>query len=204
MGESPKNLSPVFDRMLQRSDKEKLLNQRSICIWFTGLSGSGKSTLAIELERELHNRGFFVKLLDGDNVRTGINNNVGFSESDRVENLRRIAEINKLFLECGVITINSFVSPTNELRNLIKEIISPKDFYLIYVNASLEVCERRDVKGFYSKARKGEISDFTGITAPFEVPADVFLNLDTEKLSVKECVEIVKSKILPLIEFKKS
>jgi len=204
MGDNPKNLSPVFDRMLKRSDKEKLLNQRSICIWFTGLSGSGKSTLAIELEKELHNRGILVKLLDGDNVRTGINNNLGFSEEDRKENLRRIAEINKLFLECGVVTINSFVSPTNELRRLIKEIISAKDFYLIYISASLEICEKRDLKGFYSKARKGEISDFTGITAPFDIPTDTFLNLDTEKMSVIECVEILLSKILPIIEYKES
>lgn len=202
MGELPKNLSPVFDRMLQRSDKEKLLNQRSACIWFTGLSGSGKTTLAIELEKELHNRGILVKLLDGDNVRTGINNNLGFSEEDRKENLRRIAEINKLFLEGGVVTINSFVSPTNELRSLIKEIVGAKDFYLIYINASLEVCEKRDVKGLYSKARKEEIKDFTGITAPFDIPTDAFLNLDTEKLSVKKCVEVLLNKLLPIIEYK--
>lgn len=192
----------VFDRMLKRSDKEALLKQKSICIWFTGLSGSGKSTLAIELEKELHNRGILVKLLDGDNVRTGINNNLGFSETDRTENLRRIAEINKLFIEGGIVTINSFVSPTFDLRSLIKDIIGPNDFYLIYINASLEVCEKRDVKGFYSKARKGEIQDFTGITAPFDIPKDAFITLDTEKMSIKECVEVLLNKLLPIIEYK--
>lgn len=198
MENSSNQIVPVFDRMLQRSDKEALLKQRSICIWFTGLSGSGKSTLAIELEKELHNRSFLVKLLDGDNVRTGINNNLGFSEEDRKENLRRIAEINKLFIENGIITINSFVSPTNKLRDLVKNIIGDNDFYLVHVNASLEVCEQRDIKGFYKKARKGEISDFTGISAPFEKPAVAFLEIDTAKLSVKECVEILLTKFLPL------
>jgi adenylylsulfate kinase len=204
MGESPKNLSPVFDRMLHRTDKERLLKQNAICIWFTGLSGSGKSTLAIELEKEFHKRGILVKLLDGDNVRTGINNNLGFSEADRTENLRRIAEINKLFIDNGIITINSFVSPTNELRKFVKELIGSKDFYLVHVNASLEVCENRDVKGFYSKARKGEISDFTGINAPYEIPTETFINIDTEKFPVKECVEILLSKFLPIIEYKES
>ena len=201
--QNQKNIVTVFDRMLLRSDKENLLKQQSICIWFTGLSGSGKSTLAIELEKELHNRGYLVKLLDGDNVRTGINNNLGFSESDRNENLRRIAEVNKLFIDGGIITINSFVSPTNELRDLVKNIIGKKDFYLVYVSASLEVCEQRDIKGFYAKARKGEIPDFTGISAPFDAPADAFLDIDTGKLSVKECVDLLLEKCIPLIEYSK-
>jgi adenylylsulfate kinase len=199
---SSDQLIPIFDRMLKRSDKEILLKQCSVCIWLTGLSGSGKSTLAIEFEKELHNRGFMVKLLDGDNIRTGINKNLGFSESDRTENLRRIAEINKLFIENGIITINAFVSPTNKLRSLVKEIIGKKDFHLVYINSSVEVCEKRDVKGFYSKARKGEISDFTGVSAPFEMPTDTFINIDTDKLPVKECVEILLSKFLPIIEYK--
>ena len=187
--------------MLQRSDKESLLKQRSICIWFTGLSGSGKSTLAIELEKELQNHGYLIKLLDGDNVRTGINNNLGFSEADRNENLRRIAEVNKLFIDGGIITINSFVSPTNDLRDLVRNIIGKDDFYLVYVSASLEVCEQRDVKGFYAKARKGEIPDFTGISAPFDIPTNSFVDLDTGKLSVKECIDILLKKFLPLIEY---
>lgn len=203
MKEHAKNIVPVFERMVQRADKEKLLNQHGICVWFTGLSGSGKSTLAIEFEKELYNRGYITKLLDGDNVRTGINNNLCFSEADRTENLRRIAEVNKLFIEGGIITINSFVSPTNDLRDLIKSIIGSKDFFLVHVCTSLAVCEKRDVKGFYAKARKGEIPDFTGISAPFDIPEDTFLDIDTEKLTVKENTEIILKKFLPLIEYSK-
>jgi adenylylsulfate kinase len=199
----PSNLIvPIFNAMLKRSKKETFLKQRSICIWFTGLSGSGKSTLAIELEKGLHKKGFFTKLLDGDNVRTGINNNLGFSEEDRKENLRRVAEINKLFIENGIITINSFVSPTNKLRNLVQEIVGKNDFYLVFVDASVEVCEKRDIKGFYKKARKGEMKDFTGISAPFEKPVDAFLTLDTVNFSVNECVSKLIEKFLPLIENK--
>ncbi len=203
MTDTLKNITPVFDKMLNRSDKEKLLSQRSICIWFTGLSGSGKSTLAIEFEKELHNRGFLAKLIDGDNVRTGINKNLGFSEEDRNENIRRIAEINKLFIENGTITINSFVSPTNNLRELVKEIVGPSDYYLVYVNASLNVCEQRDVKGLYAKARKGEISDFTGISAPFDEPKNIFLEINTSESDIKTCVNILLSKFLPIIELQK-
>lgn len=202
MTNAASNITPVFDKMLNRSDKEKFLSQRSICIWFTGLSGSGKSTLAIEFEKELHNRGFLVKLIDGDNVRTGINKNLGFSEEDRNENIRRISEINKLFIENGTITINSFVSPTNNLRDLVKEIIGVSDYYLVYVNASLNVCEHRDVKGLYAKARKGEIKDFTGISAPFEEPENVFLEINTSESDIKTCVNELLNKFLPIIEYK--
>lgn len=202
MTTAAKNITPVFDKMLTRKDKETLLSQQSICIWFTGLSGSGKSTLAIEFEKELHSRGFLVKLIDGDNVRTGINKNLGFSEEDRNENIRRIAEINKLFIENGTITINSFVSPTNNLRDLVKEIIGVSDYYLVYVNASLNVCENRDVKGLYAKARKGEILDFTGISAPFEEPENAFLEINTSDSDIKTCVSQLLSKFLPIIEYK--
>jgi len=195
------NIIPVFDKMLTRNDKEKLLSQHGACIWFTGLSGSGKSTLAIELEKELHNRGYLVKLLDGDNMRTGINKNLGFSEADRYENIRRVAEINKLFVETGIITINSFVSPTNQLRNLVKDIVGNSDFYLVYINASLRVCEQRDIKGLYTKARKGEISDFTGISAPYEVPSGDFLEINTSNTSVKDCIKTLLNKFLPIIEY---
>jgi adenylylsulfate kinase len=196
-----KNITPIFDKMLIRSDKEKLLSQKSICIWFTGLSGSGKSTLAIEFEKELHNRGFLVKLIDGDNVRIGINKNLGFSEEDRNENIRRISEINKLFIENGTITINSFVSPTNDLRNLVKDIVGNVNYYLVYINASLDVCEKRDVKGLYAKARKGEISDFTGISAPFDEPQNAFLELNTSKSDIETCIKLLLSKFLPIIEY---
>ncbi len=174
------NIHPVFDRLLQRADREQSLGQKAKVIWLTGLSGSGKSTLAIGLERELHNIGKHVYVLDGDNVRTGINSNVGFSDEDRKENIRRIAEVAKLFLDAGIITICSFVSPTNALRKLAEEIIGAEDFLEVYVNASLEICESRDVKGLYAKARKGEIKDFTGIHQVFEAPNNPWLEIITD------------------------
>lgn len=193
------NIHPIFDRLLQRGDKESLLKQRSKVIWLTGLSGSGKSTIAEAVEKELHNRGFLTMLLDGDNIRTGINNNLTFSAEDRVENIRRIAEVSKLFLNCGIITINSFVSPTNEIRALAKGIIGEQDFLEVYVNAPLEVCEARDVKGLYAKARKGLIPDFTGITAPFEAPEHPALEIRTDELEIQEGVQRLLDFILPII-----
>ena len=147
---------PIFDRMLARQDKEELLKQKSVMIWFTGLSGSGKSTIAIALERELHKRGLLCRILDGDNIRSGINNNLGFSETDRVENIRRIAEVSKLFIETGIITIAAFISPNDDIRDMAADIIGKEHFLEIYVSTPLEECERRDVKGLYAKARKGE------------------------------------------------
>ncbi|HTF02517.1 MAG TPA: adenylyl-sulfate kinase, partial [Bacteroidia bacterium] len=184
------NIHPVFDRLLQRADREKLLGQKAKVIWLTGLSGSGKSTLAIGLERELHRTGKLVYVLDGDNVRTGINSNIGFSEEDRKENIRRIAEVAKLFLEAGVITICSFVSPTEELRAMAKQIIGADNFLEMYVNASLENCEKRDVKGLYAKARKGEIKDFTGIHQAFEAPQHPWLEIKTDTQSPAESLAL--------------
>lgn len=186
---TPDHIYPIFDRMLTRADKERLLGQRGVMLWFTGLSGSGKSTLAVALERELHRRGLLCRLLDGDNIRTGINSNLGFSAEDRRENIRRIAEVAKLFVDTGIITLAAFISPTEELRQLARHIIGPDDFREIYVATPLEVCEARDVKGLYAKARRGEVSHFTGISAPFEVPADPALTLDTSQLSVEQGVE---------------
>jgi len=185
------NIHPVFDRLLQRADREKLLGQKAKVIWLTGLSGSGKSTLAIGLERELHRTGKLVYVLDGDNVRTGINSNIGFSEEDRKENIRRIAEVAKLFLEAGVITICSFVSPTEELRAMAKQIIGADNFLEMYVNASLENCEKRDVKGLYAKARKGEIKDFTGIHQAFEAPQHPWLEIKTDTQSPAESLALL-------------
>jgi adenylylsulfate kinase len=175
----PQNIHTIFDRLVQREDRERLLEQTAKVFWLTGLSGSGKSTLASGLQRALHAQGKLVYVLDGDNVRAGINSNLGFSESDRTENIRRIAEAAKLFLDAGVITICSFVSPTNELRALAKKIIGENDFLEIYINAPLAICEERDVKGLYAKARAGEIKDFTGINAPFEAPVSPALELKT-------------------------
>lgn len=193
------NIYPIFDRMMTRHDKELLLNQRSVMIWFTGLSGSGKSTLAIALERELHKRGLLCRILDGDNIRSGINNNLGFSESDRVENIRRIAEVSKLFIDSGVITIAAFISPNNEVRKMAAKIIGEDDFLEIFISTPLEECERRDVKGLYAKARRGEILNFTGISAPFEAPETPALSLDTSKTSVEESVNQLLSIVLPRV-----
>jgi adenylylsulfate kinase len=174
------NIHTIFDRLVQREDRERLLEQKAKVFWLTGLSGSGKSTLAAGLQRALHAQGKLVYVLDGDNVRSGINNNLGFSEADRTENIRRIAEAAKLFLDAGVVTICSFVSPTNELRALAKKIIGENDFLEIYINAPLATCEERDVKGLYAKARRGEIKDFTGVNAPFEAPVTPDLELKTD------------------------
>lgn len=183
------------DKILQRKDKEKLLEQKGIVIWFTGLSGSGKTTLAIALEKELAKKGFLTQVLDGDNIRAGINNNLGFSEDDRVENIRRIAEVAKLFLNCGIITICCFVSPTRAMRSMAKKIIGENDFIEVFVNTPLEICEQRDVKGLYAKARRGEIKDFTGISQPFEPPIEPKVEVTTENMSVEECVK----KIMDLV-----
>lgn len=195
------NIYPIFEQMLQRSDREKLLQQKSAMIWFTGLSGSGKSTLAIALERELYKRGFLTRILDGDNIRSGINNNLGFSEADRTENIRRIAEVSKLFVDCGIITIAAFISPTRAIRQMAREIIGKDDFLEVYVSTPLEECEKRDVKGLYKKARKGEIRDFTGISAPFEAPLHPFLEIDTSCHSLEESVKILLEAIEAKIKF---
>ena len=170
MKEFKGNLFPIFDEILQREDKEELLNQNSKVIWMTGLSGSGKTTVAKGVERYLHSQGILNQLLDGDNIRVGISSNLTFSSEDRAENIRRISEISKLFLNCGIVTLNCFVSPTIEIRNIAKEIIGAENFIEVYINASIDTCEERDVKGLYQKARKGEIKNFTGISAPFEAP----------------------------------
>lgn len=185
------NIYPIYDKMMTRADKEVLLGQKGMMIWFTGLSGSGKSTIALSLERELDKRGILCRILDGDNIRSGINRNLGFSEEDRVENIRRIAEVGKLFVDTGIVTIAAFISPTNQLREMAAEIIGKDDFREIYVSTPLSVCEQRDVKGLYARARRGEIKDFTGVSAPFEAPEHPALSLDTSKLSLEEAVNQV-------------
>lgn len=188
--------------MLTRADKEFLLKQRGCMVWFTGLSGSGKSTVAIALERELQKRGILCRILDGDNIRFGINSNLGFSEEDRIENIRRIAEIGKLFVDTGIVTIAAFISPNNMLREMASKIIGQDDFIEVFVSTPLEECERRDVKGLYAKARRGEIKNFTGISAPFEAPENPAISLDTSKLSVEQSVNLLLDLILPRIENK--
>ncbi|HIT83455.1 MAG TPA: adenylyl-sulfate kinase [Candidatus Avibacteroides faecavium] len=194
------NIYPIFDKMLSRADKEALLGQRGLMVWFTGLSGSGKSTVAIALERELHARGILCRILDGDNVRSGINNNLGFSADDRVENIRRIAEVARLFVDTGIVTIAAFISPSNALREMAAEIIGKDDFVEVYVDTPLSVCEERDVKGLYKKARTGEVKNFTGISAPFEAPEHPALRLDTSKLTIQQSVGKLLELIMPMIK----
>jgi adenylylsulfate kinase len=196
------NIHPIFDQILSRGDKETLLQQRARVIWMTGLSGSGKSTIAKGLEKALHERGFLTKLLDGDNVRTGLNNNLGFSEEDRTENIRRIAEVSRLFLDGGIITINSFVSPTYAIRDLARSIIGPEDFLEVYVNASYALCEERDVKGLYAKVRAGEIKNFTGKDAPFDEPVDPAVEIPTADQTPEQSVQYLLERLLPLIEYR--
>ena len=186
------NIYPVFNKIQTREDKEKFLGQRGLTIWFTGLSGSGKSTVAAALEQELATRGFLCKVLDGDNIRSGLNSNLGFSAEDRTENIRRISEVCKLFDDTGIITIASFVSPTEELRSIARNIIGEADFFEVYMSTPLEECERRDVKGLYARARRGEVKNFTGISAPFDVPGNPDISIDTTGISPeKAALEII-------------
>ena len=198
-GELGGGLYPITT--LPRSAREALLHQRGMMIWFTGLSGSGKSTIALGVERELHQRGILCRILDGDNIRTGINAGLGFSADDRRENIRRIAEVGKLFVDTGIVTLAAFVSPTNEYRSMARDIIGADDFFEVYVSTPLEECERRDVKGLYARARRGEVKDFTGISAPFEAPEHPALDIDTSRqpleVSVQQVVELIMKTLPP-------
>ena len=182
-----------------RDDRSKKLNQNSCLIWYTGLSGSGKSTLANAVERSLFDKGFLTYSLDGDNVRHGISNNLDFSAKDRSENIRRIGEVAKLMIDAGLIVSASFVSPFEKDRELVKDIIGKAHFIEIYVSTPLTECERRDVKGLYKKARNGEITDFTGISSPFEEPKNPDLSIDTTSISIADASKIVLSIILKKI-----
>ncbi len=190
------NIHPIFGTILQREEKELLLKQKSVVVWMVGLSGSGKSTIARALERCLHAEGYLTQLLDGDNLRSGLNNNLGFSEAERAENLRRSAETAKLFLNCGVITICSFISPTAAVRKQAETIIGSEDFLELSVKCSFEACAARDVKGLYKKALNGEIKNFTGLDAPFELPENPWLEVDTEKESLEQCTEKIYKKLI--------
>ena len=196
------NIHPIFDQLLSRKDKEEFLNQSSKLLWLTGLSGSGKSTIANGLEKALFEKGFFVQVLDGDNIRTGICNNLGFSVEDRTENIRRISEVAKLFIDAGIVTICSFVSHTESIRKIVTDIVGNNDHIGIFVDTPIEVCEQRDVKGLYKKARAGELKNFTGIDSQFEAPANPHLTLKTAAQTIEESVEQVLSFVLPLLEKK--
>lgn len=202
---SDANIHPVFDRVLPRSDKEARLRQRGRVIWLYGLSGSGKSTLAIALERRLHAEGFTTQLLDGDNVRIGLNRGLGFSDADRAENLRRVAEVAKLFAHAGIVTLCSFITPLRANRAAAREIIGADDLLSVYVKASFETCARRDPKGLYAKAAAGGVGAFTGKDSAFEPPApelgDTDYILDTEAADQAACLDQLHAAVLPLIQF---
>jgi len=192
------NLHPEFHRFLHRQDKEQLLKQRGMVIWLCGLSGSGKSTIANAVERVLHQQGRFTTILDGDNIRTGLNSNLGFTDQDRLENIRRIAEVAKVFVSQGIITIVSAITPRGELRDLARGLLGA-DLFEVYVKASYEACEKRDVKGLYGKAARGEIQHFTGKDGSFEPPVSPDLILDTETTTVEdaafELLEAIRERI---------
>jgi len=191
------NLFPIDPSLLGRVEKERLLGQHAVVVWLYGLSGSGKSTLANALERRLHAEGLATTLLDGDNVRMGLNKGLGFSDEDRQENIRRIAEVSKLFARSGVITINSFITPRNDLRAMARDIIGPADLIEVHVHCSFEECARRDVKGLYAKAKAGGVANFTGADSTFEEPESPDLRLETEGCTAAESLETLYRFVRP-------
>ena len=174
---------------ITKKDREKLLDQKPILLWFTGLSGSGKSTIANTLEKRLYQLKYKTVLLDGDNIRHGLNNNLGFSDDDRVENIRRVAEVSKLFIDAGIIVITAFISPFIKDREIAKNLLKKNEFIEIFIDTPIDVCKKRDPKGLYKKAIQGEIKDFTGVSSPYETPVKPNINLKTDKLSIDESVE---------------
>ena len=195
----PEHLYPQFERMLSRQERETRLGQRSHVFWLYGLSGSGKSTLAVALEKSLFAQGRIVQVLDGDNIRTGLNSNLGFSDEDRTENIRRIAHVAKLYAQSGLIVITSFITPREDLRQLAREIIGPEDFSGVYVKASFEACAARDPKGLYAKVKAGQVKQFTGKDSGFEEPATPELLIDTEQESVEQSLERLLAYAAPKI-----
>lgn len=181
------------DRIEKNGHKPKL-------IWFTGLSGSGKSSLANALEQQLHNRGLNTYILDGDNIRSGLNKDLDFTELSRKENIRRIAEVSKLFVDAGIVVLTAFISPFRENRRFARELVGEEHFIEVFVDCPLEVCESRDVKGLYAKARAGLIPDFTGITSPFEEPENPDIVVKTDELSLEDSLKILIDKVLPKLK----
>jgi len=184
---------------IERSKQRVLKNHSSLLIWFTGLSGSGKSTIANELYKRLFALGLHVYALDGDNVRLGLNQDLQFTTADRLENIRRIGEVSKLFVNAGVITIAAFISPLNDHRRMIESIVGKEDYFEIFINTPIEECEKRDVKGLYSKARRGELKEFTGIEAPYEIPINPAIEINTMESSVDQAVGKILECILQKI-----
>lgn len=187
---------------VSKEQREALMNQHATLIWFTGLSGSGKSTLAVQLEAELHERGFKTYLLDGDNIRSGLNKDLTFTDEGRVENIRRIGEVSKLLLDAGVIVLSAFISPFKADREQVKNIVGAANYVEVFVDAPIEVCEQRDVKGLYKKARAGEVKNFTGIDSPYEAPENADIHIPTHQLPIEQSIEKLLDNLLPKIKGK--
>ena len=200
MQDIQKHIYPISDQLIDRNTRASFLGQNGCVLWFTGLSGSGKSTIAIALEKKFMQENVYCVVLDGDNIRSGINSDLTFTAEDRQENIRRISEISKLFAEASIVTITSFISPTIEMRTKAKDLIGEQDFLEVFIDTPLEICEARDVKGLYAKARKGEIKNFTGIDSPYENPIDPAVHVRTADKSVDECVEDIMNAILKRIK----
>jgi len=189
-----------FKPKIDHAAREQLLRQKPRLLWFTGLSGSGKSTLAVQLEFELWELGYKTYLLDGDNVRAGLSKDLDFSDAGRIENIRRIGEVAKLFLDAGIIVLSAFISPFRSEREIVRDLVGKENFLEIFVDTPLETCEERDVKGLYKKARQGQIANFTGINSPYESPENPFLSIPTHLMTMENSIATLKSNILPLIE----
>jgi len=190
MSDISNHIHPEFSRQLTRKDKEKLLGQKGLVVWMYGMSGSGKSTIANAAEKVLHQEGHMTTILDGDNLRTGLNQHLGFSDDDRRENIRRVSHVAKLFAQQGILTLVSVITPRQELRDLARDVIG-NDYYEVFVKASYDLCEKRDVKGLYAKAASGEIKNFTGKDSSFEEPKNPDLIIDTEGLEITESVAVL-------------
>lgn len=188
------NIYPIQTKVSQ-AQRQELLRQKAKLIWFTGLSGSGKSTLAVQLEAVLHAKGFKTYLLDGDNIRAGINKDLSFTDADRIENIRRIGEVSKLMLDSGIIVLSAFISPFQSDRDQVKKIVGAENYIEVFVDTPLEVCEQRDVKGLYKKARAGEIKNFTGIDSAYEIPASPDIIIQTHVLSVNDSLDLLLSAV---------
>lgn len=195
------NIYPIKTKV-SRAQRELLLKQRATLIWFTGLSGSGKSTLAMQLEAQLHAQGFKTYLLDGDNIRSGLNKDLSFSDEDRVENIRRIAEVSSLMLDAGTIVLSAFISPFRIDREHVKQIVGTESYIEVFVDTPLEVCEQRDVKGLYKRARAGEVKNFTGIDSPYERPENPDVIIRTHELSVDDSLDLLLNFVSPRITLK--
>lgn len=194
------NLHPTQSK-ISKVQREQMLQQRPRLIWFTGLSGSGKSTLATTLEASLVAAGYKTYLLDGDNMRLGLNRDLKFDDAGRKENIRRIGEVSKLFLDAGIIVISAFISPFKADRDLVREIVGSENYFEVFVSTPIEVCEQRDVKGLYAKARRGELKSFTGIDSPYEAPENPAITIPTQEVSVSQAIEMLMSEIKPLITY---